>query len=103
MKHFHRTHISPDAVLAVADDFFPTIGLTPTAAAHRSRSWQGVVGTPEVLETLTITVKMEGGHYTFVEAHSTAQGESRLDRNVKKFFVQLHKQVDHRHASSAAY
>jgi hypothetical protein len=38
-----------------------------------------------------------------VEAHSTAQGESRLDRNVKKFFVQLHKQVDHRHASSAAY
>ncbi len=103
MKHFHRTHVNPDAVLAAADAFFPTIGLKPTASSHRARSWQGVVGTPEVTETLTITVKMEGGHYTFVEAASSAQGESRLDRNVKKFFVQLHKQVDHRHASSAAY
>ena len=103
MKHFHRTHIAPDAVLAAADTFFPSIGLKPTATTHRSRSWQGVVGTPEIVETLTLSVKMEGGHYTFVEAQSTAQGESRLDRNVKKFFVQLHKQVDPRHASSAAY
>ena len=39
---------------------------------------------------------MEGGHYTFVEAHTDQMGESRLDRNVKKFFVQLHTQVDAR-------
>jgi hypothetical protein len=103
MKHFHRTHVMPDAVLAAADAFFPTIGLQAVGSAHRARTFRGVVGTPEITETLVLTVKMEGGHYTFVEAETTAQGESRLDRNVKKFFVQLHKQVDHRHASSAAY
>ena len=103
MKHFHRTSVLPDAVLAEADAFFPTIGLRQTHAAARSRSFEGVVGAPEEPQTLTLSVKMEGGHYTFVEAHSTAQGESRLDRNVKKFFVRLHQQTDDRHASSAAY
>lgn len=103
MKHFHRTSVLPDAVLAAADAFFPTIGLALTAKAACSRTWSGVVGTPEEPATLTITVKMEGGHYTFVEAHSSAQGESRLDRNVKKFFVRLHRMADPRHATTAAY
>lgn len=103
MKHFHRTHLLPDAVLATADAFFPTIGMKPAGSAARSRTYAGVVGTPEEPVTLTLTVNMEGGHYTFVEAHSSAQGESRLDRNVKKFFVQLHKQVDARHGLAAAY
>jgi hypothetical protein len=56
-----------------------------------------------VPSTLTLSVKMEGGHYCFVEAHTDQMGESRLDRNVKKFFVRLHKHVDTRHAMSAAY
>jgi hypothetical protein len=103
MKHFHRTHILPDAVLREADAFFPTIGMKPSAAAARSRTFGGVVGTPDEPVTLTLTVKMEGGHYTFVEAHTSAQGESRLDRNVKKFFVQLHRLDDPRHALAAAY
>ena len=42
-----------------------------------------MVGTPEEPVQLSLTVRMEGGHYTFVEAHTSAQGESRLDRNVK--------------------
>ena len=103
MKHFHRTHVNPDAVLREADAFFPTIGMKSTTTAARSRSWAGVVGTPEEPVTLTITVKMEGGHSTFVEAHTSAQGESRLDRNVKKFFVRLHRMVDARHVPAAAY
>lgn len=103
MKHFHRTSILPDAVLAAADAFFPTIGMKPTGTSHRSRTWEGVVGTPEQPATLSVSVKMEGGHYTFVEAHTSAAGESRLDRNVKKFFVQLHRMADARHASAAAY
>jgi hypothetical protein len=103
MKHFHRTHLHPDAVLAEADAFFPTIGMKPTAAASRSRTFQGVVGTPDEVVTLTLSVKMEGGHCAFVEVGTTAQGESRLDRNVKKFFVRLHRKVDAHHALEAAY
>lgn len=103
MKHFHRTHLHPDAVMLSADSFFPSIGLTRTASAARTRSFEGVVGTPEEVVSLKLMVKMEGGHHTFVEAHSTASGESRLDRNIKKFFVGLHRQVDARHASGAAY
>lgn len=103
MKHFHRTHVTPDVVLAEADAFFPTIGMKQVAAAARSRTFEGVVGAPEEVVTLQLGVKMEGGHCTFVEAATSAQGESRLDRNVKKFFVRLHRKVDPRHALDAAY
>jgi len=103
MKHFHRTSVMPDVVMAEADAFFPTIGLKGTAAGARSRSYEGVVGTPEEVVSLKLNVKMEGGHYTFVEAQTSAQGESRLDRNVKKFFVRLHRLADARHAIGAAY
>lgn len=97
MRHFYRSHLTPDAALAKADAFFPTIGLTRTASAARSRTFNGDIG------TVTIAVKMEGGHYTFVEAHTDQMGESRLDRNVKKYFVQLHKLDDPAHALTAAY
>lgn len=103
MRHFHRTSLHPDAVLATADAFFPTIGLRPAGSGARARTYQGVVGTPQVTSTLEITVRMEGGHYTFVEAHSDQVGESRLDRNVKKFFVQLHQQVDPAHTFAPSY
>lgn len=103
MLHFHRTSLHPDAVLAAADAFFPTIGLRPAGQTARSRTFTGVVGTPEVPSTLELSVRMEGGHYTFIEARTDQMGESRLDRNVKKFFVQVHQQVDHRHAFAPAY
>jgi hypothetical protein len=103
MKHFYRTTIDPDTVLAGADEFFPTIGLKLTHTTNRSRTYQGVVGAPEVTATLVLSVKMEGGHYTFVEGTTDQMGESRIDRNVKKFFVQLHRQADARHEMTAAY
>ncbi len=103
MKHFHRTSVGPDAVLAEADSFFPTIGMKQVSSAVRSRKFSGVVGEPEETVSLEITVKMEGGHYTFVEAQSSAQGESRLDRGIKNYFVRLHKIADPRHALAAAY
>ncbi len=103
MKHFHRTTVHPDAVLAEADAFFPTIGLTLTHTTNRSRTYSGVVGAPDVSATLTVAVKMEGGHYTFVEGTTDQMGESRIDRNVKKFFVQLHRQADARHEMTAAF
>ena len=103
MRHFHRTSLHPDAVLSTADAFFPTIGLRPAGEGPRSRTYQGVVGTPDVTARLEVTVRREGGHYTFVEATSDQVGESRLDRNVKKFFVQLHRQVDPAHTFAPSY
>ena len=52
---------------------------------------------------LKLSAKPEGGHYTFVEVHTDQMGESRLDRNVKRFFVQLRNQDDPRHTLEAAY
>ena len=103
MRHFHRTHAHPDTVLEAADRFFPSIGMQPVSSAPRRRVFEGVVGTPDEPATLTLTVTMEGGHYTRIEANSTAMGESRVDRNVKKFFAQVHRQAGARHALAAAY
>ncbi len=103
MKHFYRTPVHPDAVLTEADAFFPTIGLKLMHTAGRTRTYRGVVGTPEVPATLVLAVRMEGGHYTFVEGTTDQMGESRLDRNVKKFFVQLHRLADARHELTAAF
>jgi hypothetical protein len=103
MRHFHRTSLHPDAVLATADAFFPTIGMIPAGSTHRSRSYKGVVGEPEAPAQLTVTVRMEGGHYAFIEAESDQTGESRLDRNIKAFFVQVHTQVDPAHTFAPSY
>jgi hypothetical protein len=99
MRHFYRCGLHPDVVLETADLFFPTIGLVRSGAtpAHRARTYTGELG------TLNLSVRMEGGHYTFVEAHTNQTGESRLDRCVKKYFVQLHKAGDPAHALDAAY
>jgi hypothetical protein len=97
MRHFHRTALAPDLVMASADRFFPLIGLARAAADARSRSFSGSLG------TLTLSVKMEGGHYTFVEAHTDQVGESRLDKNVKRFFNVVHRLADPRHTIEAGY
>ena len=83
--------------MAAADAFFPTLDLEPTASAPRSRTFAGPLG------TMTLTARPEGGHYTFVEARTDQMGESRLDRNVKRFFVTLHRQADPAHKLEAAY
>jgi hypothetical protein len=103
MRHFYRTHLVPADVMSAADAFFTGLGLTPVARAARSRTWQGVVGTPEITATVQLTVRPEGGHYTFVEVATDMMGESRIDRNVKRFFVTLHRRDDPTHALEAAY
>lgn len=97
MRHFFRTHLTPAAVIHAADAFFPALQLAPSASAARSRTFGGSLG------TLTLSAKPEGGHYTFVEAETDQMGESRLDRNVKRFFVTLHRQADPAHKLEAAY
>lgn len=97
MQHFHRTHLTPVEVLELVDEFFPGIGMTPTLSAARGRTFTGALG------TMRLKVKAEGGHYTFVEVHTDQMGESRLDRNVKKFFVALHRRADPSHVPTASY
>jgi hypothetical protein len=97
MRHFYRSQLTPDEVLSKADEFFPQIGLTPLATAARARTFSGGLG------VMKLSVKAEGGHYTFVEAITDQMGESRLDRNVKRFFVTLHRSEDPRHTLEAAY
>lgn len=97
MRHFHRCSLSPDDVLATADAFFPALGLAATSTGERARAFSGALG------VMRLEVRPEGGHYTFVEVHTDQIGESRLDKNVKKFFVRLHRRADPAHALEAGY
>jgi hypothetical protein len=97
MRHFYRSHSTPADVLVVADRFFSELGLTAAGTTARARQFTGGLG------TMKLSVRPEGGHYTFVEAVTDQMGESRLDRNVKKFFVQLHRAEDPSHTLEAAY
>jgi hypothetical protein len=97
VKLFHRTSVAPADVLQAADTFFADLGLTMTANAPRARTYVGPLG------ALRINAWAEGGHYTFVEGQTDQIGESRLDKNVKKFFVALHRLAEPRHALEAGY
>ena len=97
MRHFYRSQLAPHDVLARADVVFPQIGLAPLATAARARTFSGQLG------VMKLSVKAEGGHYTFVEVQTDQMGESRLDRNVKRFFVTLHRTEEPRHTLEAAY
>lgn len=103
MRHFFRTHLTPAEVMTRADAFFAALSLKTLASGARSRTWQGTVGTPEIAAKVQLTVRAEGGHYTFVEVVTDQMGESRLDRNVKRFFVELHRKDEPRHMLEAAY
>jgi hypothetical protein len=97
MRHFYRSHLPPADVLDRADGFFSGIGLVQVLTAARARTFSGALG------TLKLHVRAEGGHYTFVEAETDQMGESRMDRNVKGFFVELHRTEDPTHKLEASY
>ncbi len=97
MRHFHRTSVGPDDVMRLADEFFGALGLATTASEARTRAFAGPLG------VLQLSVRMEGGHYTFVEVHTDQIGESRLDKNVKNFFASLHRVAEPRHRIEAGY
>lgn len=97
MRHFYRSHTPPVDVLALADSFFPALGFTAVSTAVRARTFTGALG------TMKLQVRPEGGHYTFVEVNTDQMGESRMDRNVKRFFVELHRADDPTHTLQASY
>jgi hypothetical protein len=97
MRHFYRSHSTPADVLVAADGFFPTLGLALVTTTARTRSFAGPLG------ALKLSARAEGGHYTFVEVSTDQMGESRMDRNVKRFFVELHRADDPSHKLEASY
>ena len=97
MRHFHRTHLVPADVIVAADEFFPKLELAQKEQGARARVYSGPLG------TMKLSVKPEGGHYTFVEVDTDQIGESRLDKNVKKFFVALHRMSDPTHKIEAGF
>ena len=76
---------------------FTGLGMKALLSSERSRTFTGALG------TLKLSARAEGGHYTFIEAVTDQIGESRLDKNVKKFFVQVHRHADPAHAMPASY
>ncbi|HET7564919.1 MAG TPA: hypothetical protein VFJ96_07985 [Gemmatimonadaceae bacterium] len=97
MRHFHRTQLTPAETLSLADEFFRKLGLMRSVSGERSRTYQGTLG------IMKMRVRPEGGHYTFIEVETDQVGESRLDRNVKRYFVTVHRTADPRHRLKAAY
>ena len=97
MRHFFRCHMPPADVLAAADDFFPHLELAQQTTAPRARTFSGPLG------ALKLSARAEGGHYTFVQVETDQMGESRLDRNVKRFFDTLHRREEPAHAVHASY
>jgi hypothetical protein len=89
MRHFYRSQLPPAEVLKHADEFFPGIGLVQVLTAARARTFSGALG------TLKLHVK--------AEAETDQMGESRMDRNVKRFFVELHRHDDPAHKLEASY
>ncbi|MEO5568086.1 MAG: hypothetical protein ABIR92_06325, partial [Gemmatimonadaceae bacterium] len=84
-------------VLEAADEFFPGLGVAQQMTAPRSRTFSGPLG------TMRLSARPEGGHYTFIEVETDQMGESRLDRNVKRFFVRIHRSENPTHQLEAAY
>ena len=97
MRHFYRCHTSPAEALVAADAFFTELGLSLVTTTARTRAFSGPLG------SMKLSARAEGGHYTFVEVSTDQMGESRLDRNVKRFFVSLHRAEDPSHTLQAAY
>jgi len=97
MRHFYRSQLPADDVLAAADEFFSRLTLERTVNSQRARSYVGNLG------SLRLKVDKEGGHYTLIDVSTDQTGESRLDRNVKRFFTELRGKADPRHRLRAAY
>jgi hypothetical protein len=97
MRLYFRTQLSPDAALKIADEYFPTIGAARTSQSARARAYSGPLG------TFTLRIRSEGGHCTFIDVETDQMGESRLDRNVKRYFVRLAGAAEPARTLEAAY
>jgi hypothetical protein len=96
MKYFHRTHLSPDDVLARATAYFGA-RLAPVEESSRRRRFGGAIG------QIAVTVQAEGGHYTLVTVETNQVGESEADKVAKRFLTEVHTMADPAHRPIGAY
>jgi hypothetical protein len=96
MKYFHRTHLSPDVVLAGAAEFFGA-GLAPVEEGPRRRQFAGSIG------KIGVSVQAEGGHYTLVTVETNQVGESEADKLAKRFLTLVHTRAEPGHRPIGAY
>ena len=96
MKYFHRTSISPDAVIQHAARFFAAT-LSPLEEGARRRRFAGAIG------QLALSVEPEGGHYTLVTVETNQPGESEIDKLAKRFLATVHALAEPGHAVRGAY
>jgi hypothetical protein len=96
MRYFHRTSVTPDAVLEAAKAYFGG-RMAPAEESARRRAWRGALG------LVSVSVRAEGGHYTLVEVHTDQVGEAELDRLAKRFLAEVHRLADPTHAVRGAY
>lgn len=96
MKYFHRTHVSPDAVIARANTFFGS-RLAPSEESSRRRRFSGALG------QIGVHVQAEGGHYTLVTVETNQPGESEADKLAKRFLTLVHTMAEPSHQVRGAY
>jgi hypothetical protein len=96
MKYFHRTHLSPDLIIARANGFFGA-RLAPTDEAPRRRRFAGTLG------QISVSARPEGGHYTLVTVETNQPGESEADRLAKRFLTEVHGAMDPAYEPRGAY
>jgi hypothetical protein len=88
--------LSPEAVLTAAKVYFGP-RLAPSEEASRRLGFRGSLG------KVTVSVKAEGGHYTFIDVQTDQVGESELDKVAKRFLSEVHRQVEPAHELRGAY
>jgi hypothetical protein len=96
MKYFHRSHLSPDAVLAAAAEFLGA-RLTPVEERARRRKFAGAIG------QIAVTAQAEGGHYTLVNVETDQVGESEADKLAKRFLTVMHALEEPNYRPIGAY
>jgi hypothetical protein len=96
MKYFHRTNISPDAVLERATTYFGK-RLTPTEEGPRHREYSGSIG------RIRLDIQPEGGHYTLVTVATDQPAESEADKFGKRFLTLVHAMAEPSHVPRGAY
>ncbi len=96
MKYFHRTHLSPDSVLARATEYFGA-RLTPVEESPRRRRFSGSVG------QMSVSAQAEGGHYTLITVETNQVGESEADKLAKRFLTLVHAMAEPGHRPIGAY